>query len=125
MATVYSSTIIMQPLSSLSGQYPSSTNGTNGFTTVTVDYNDTVVVYLRSGSSGTTAGTSNYGNTPNGNTSTGGTFVSPSSIQILSSFNQLRKCSGGGTHKRYETETPYWCSKIVLSLLRVFYKIRR
>jgi len=75
MATVYSSTIIYQPLSTLSGQYPSSTDGTNGFTTVTANYGDTVVVTLRSGSSGTTAGTSNYGNTPNGNTNTGGTFL--------------------------------------------------
>lgn len=95
----------MQPLSSLSGQYPSSTDGTNGFTTVTANYGDTVVVYLRSGSSGTTAGTSNYGNTPNGNTSTGGTFVSPSTS--FSASNQTIAVSI--TNVQYDGLISFWC----------------
>ena len=105
MATVYSSTIIYQPLSTLSGQYPSSTDGTNGFTTVTANYGDTVVVTLRSGSSGTTAGTSNYGNTPNGNTGTGGTFVSPSTS--FSSTNQTIAVSI--TNVQYDGLISFWC----------------
>ena len=60
MATVTSSSIILQSITTLgggTGSYPSSGNG---FTTVTVDYGDTVVVPLQSGSTGTSAGTSNY-----------------------------------------------------------------
>lgn len=105
MATVTSSSIILQPLSTLSGTYPSSTDGSNGFTTVTVNYGDTVVVPLRSGSTGTAAGTSNYGNTPNGNTGTGGTFVSPSTS--FSSSNQTINVTISNI--QYDGLISFWC----------------
>lgn len=105
MATVTSSSIILQPLSTLSGDYPSSTDGSNGFTTVTVNYGDTVVVPLRSGSTGTAAGTSNYGNTPNGNTGTGGTFVSPSTS--FSSSNQTINVTISNI--QYDGLISFWC----------------
>ena len=75
MATVGSNTIILQPLSVLSGQaYPTSGNG---YAEVTVNYGDSVIVPITSGSTGTSAGSSNYGQTATGNTFTGGTFSNP------------------------------------------------
>ena len=106
MATVYSSTIILQPVSTLGASgYPTSSVGSNGFTTVTANYGDTVVVTLRSGSSGSSAGTSNYGNTPNGNTNTGGTFVSPSTS--FSSTSQTIAVSI--TNVQYDGLISFWC----------------
>ena len=105
MATVTSSSIILQSITTLGGgttTYPSSGNG---FTTVTVDYGDTVVVPLRSGSTGTAAGTSNYGNKPDGNTSTGGTFVSPSTT--FSSTNQTINVTISNI--QYDGLISFWC----------------
>ena len=105
MATVTSSSIILQSITTLGGgtnTYPSSGNG---FTTVTVDYGDTVVIPLRSGSTGTGAGTSNYGNTPSGNTGTGGTFVSPSTS--FSSTNQTINVTISNI--QYDGLISFWC----------------
>ena len=75
MATISSSAIILQPLSIVGGSgYPTSGNG---YAEVTVDYGDSVIVPIRSGSTGTSAGTSNYGESAVGNTFTGGTFSNP------------------------------------------------
>ena len=66
MANVTTSTVILQPVSTFTGDYPSATNGSNGFTTVTVNYGDNVIIPIRSGSTGSSAGTANYGYSPNG-----------------------------------------------------------
>ncbi len=82
MATIFSSAIILQPLSIVGGSgYPTSGNG---YTEVTVNYNDTVIIPIRSGSTGTSAGTSNYGESAVGNSYTGGTFTNP--LAFSSSF---------------------------------------
>ena len=75
MATVTTSTLFLQRLSSLSSTYPSATDGANGFDEVTAAPGDTVVIPLRSGSTTTsTGGQANFGYTPSGNTGTGGTL---------------------------------------------------
>ena len=73
MANVTTSSVTLQPLSTLSGGYPSATTGSAGYTTVTVDYGDNVIVPINSN------GTINYGHSPNGNTFTGGTASFPGS----------------------------------------------
>jgi len=105
MATVYSSSIILQSITTLGGNTSAYPSSGNGHTTVTVNYGDTVVVPLRSGSTGTGAGTSNYGNTPNGNTSTGGTFVSPSTS--FSSTNQTINVTISNI--QYDGNISFWC----------------
>lgn len=105
MATVTSSSIILQSITTLgggTGSYPSSGNG---FTTVTVDYGDTVVVPLQSGSTGTSAGTSNYGSRPNGNTSTGGTFTRPS-YNFSATYPTLNATI---SNIQYDGLISFWC----------------
>lgn len=75
MATVTTSTLFLQRLSSLSSNYPSATDGANGYDEVTAAPGDTIQIPLRSGSATTSGGGQmNFGYTPNGNTSTGGTL---------------------------------------------------
>ena len=75
MATVTTSTLFLQRLSSFSGTYPSATAGSNGFDEVNAAAGDTISIPLRSGSATTTTGGQmNYGYTPSGNTGTGGTL---------------------------------------------------
>ena len=83
MATVTTSTLFLQRLSSFSGSYPSATAGSNGFDEVNAASGDTISIPLRSGSVTTTAGgTVNYGYTPSGNTSTGGTISGFSTFSV-------------------------------------------
>lgn len=75
MATVTTSTLFLQRLSTLTGSYPSATDGANGFDEVTAAPGDTIIIPLRSGSATTSGGGQmNFGYTPSGNTSTGGTL---------------------------------------------------
>ena len=102
MATVGSNTIILQPLSVLSGQaYPTSGNG---YAEVTVNYGDSVLVPITSGSTGTSAGSSNYGYNATGNTFTGGTFSSPSAF---SSSNSTRYVTVSNI--QYDGTINIWC----------------
>lgn len=83
MANVATGTIILQRVSSFSGDYPSATAGSNGFDEVNAVSGDNIVITLRSGNtSGTGGGTANYGYTPNGNTGTGGTLSGFSAFSV-------------------------------------------
>lgn len=103
MATIGSSAIILQPLSVLSGQqYPTSGNG---YAEVTVNYGDSVVIPITSGSTGTSAGTSNYGQNATGNSFTGGTFTGP--LQF-SSFFPTRYVTVSNI--QYDGNINIWCA---------------
>ena len=83
MATVTTSTLFLQRLSSFSGTYPSATAGPNGFDEVDAAAGDTISIPLRSGSATTTTGGQvNYGYTPSGNTGTGGTLSGFSAFSV-------------------------------------------
>jgi hypothetical protein len=105
MANVTTSTVILQPLSTLSGTYPSSTNGSAGFTTVTVNYGDNVIIPIRSGSTTGAAGTSNYGFSPNGTTQTGGTLSFPGTTYSSSNTTINATVSGVTT----DGLVSFWC----------------
>lgn len=105
MANVTTSTVILQPLSTLSGNYPSSTDGSNGFTTVTVNYGDNVIIPIRSGSTGSSAGTANYGYAPNGTTQTGGTLSFPGTNYSSSNTTINATVSGVTT----DGLVSFWC----------------
>ena len=105
MANVTTSTVILQPLSTLSGQYPSSTDGSAGFTTVTVNYGDNVIIPIRSGSTTGAAGTSNYGYAPNGTTQTGGTLSFPGTN--YSSSNTIINATVAGVTT--DGLVSFWC----------------
>jgi len=105
MANVTTSTVILQPLSTLSGDYPSSTNGSAGFTTVTVNYGDNVIIPIRSGSTTGAAGTSNYGFSPNGTTQTGGTLSFPGTTYSSSNTTINATVSGVTT----DGLVSFWC----------------
>ena len=105
MANVTTSTVILQPLSTLSGDYPSSTDGSAGFTTVTVNYGDNVIIPIRSGSTTGAAGTSNYGYAPNGTTQTGGTLSFPGTNYSSSNTTINATVSGVTT----DGLVSFWC----------------
>ena len=102
MATIGSSAIILQPLSIVGGSgYPTSGNG---YAEVTVNYGDSVIVPINSGSTGTSAGSSNYGQTATGNTFTGGTFSNPLGF---SSFFPTRYITVSNI--QYDGTINIWC----------------
>jgi hypothetical protein len=105
MANVTTSTVILQPVSTFSGAYPSATSGSNGFTTVTVNYGDNVIIPIRSGSTGSSAGTANYGYSPNGTTQTGGTLSFPGTT-YSSSNTTINATVSGVTNNGLVS---FWC----------------
>src|SRR5210317_1934766 len=105
MANVTTSTVILQPVSTFTGDYPSATNGSNGFTTVTVNYGDNVIIPIRSGSTGSSAGTANYGYSPNGTTQTGGTLSFPGTTYSSSNTTINATVSGVTT----DGLVSFWC----------------